>query len=364
MELLYQIALTQIEGVGNVLAKNLISYCGSATSVFKAKKSSLLKIPEIGEITANSVISFKDFSKAESELKFIEYHNIKTYFYASQNYPYRLKTNNDCPVLLYQLGDADLNADKIISIVGTRNPTDYGRNFCETLIENLAGTNVSIISGMAYGVDICAHKAALKNNLPTVGVLAHGLDRLYPAEHKKHAKSMMKSGGALVTEFLSGTNPDRENFPKRNRIVAGLSDAVIVVETALRGGSMITAELAWQYDRGLMALPGKINDEKSAGCNFLIKTNKAEMIENADDLLKSLGWTISKNSLPKQKELPINLSEEEKKLINLFKKENMLEIDKLISLSGLSSGQVALTLLDLEIKGIIKTLPGKRFQLL
>lgn len=364
MELLNQIALTQIEGVGNVLAKNLISYCGSATDVFKTKKSLLLKIPDIGEYTAKSIISFSDFSKAEKEVKFIEQHNIKTYFYASQNYPYRLKSNNDCPILLYQLGDADINTDKIISIVGTRKPTEYGKNFCENLIENIAETNTTIISGMAYGIDICAHKAALKNNLPTVGVLAHGLDRLYPAEHKKFAKNIIENGGSLLTEFLSGTNPDRENFPKRNRIVAGLSDAVIVIETAIRGGSMITAELAWQYDRVLMALPGKINDEKSAGCNFLIKTNKAEMIENAVDLLHSLGWDIIKGNNIKQKELPINLSEDEMLIYNLLNEKKFIEIDEIISISGLNSGKVALTLLDLEIKGFIKSLPGKRFQLL
>lgn len=364
MELLYQIALTQIEGVGNVLAKNLISYCGNASEVFKAKKSQLLKIPDIGEYTANSVLNFKEFGKAENELKFIEQHKIKTYFYASQNYPYRLKSNNDCPILLYQIGDANLNAEKIIAIVGTRKPTEYGKNFCESFINEIAGTNATIISGMAYGVDICSHKAALKNNLPTVGVLAHGLDRLYPAEHKKYAKNMMKNGGALVTEFLSGTKPDRENFPRRNRIVAGLSDAVIVIETALRGGSMITAELAWQYDRVLMALPGRAKDEKSAGCNFLIKTNKAEMIENATDLLKSMGWDFDSQRLPKQKTLPLNLNEQEQLLLNLFNQKNSIEIDEIITLSGLNSGQTALTLLDLEIKGLIKTLPGKKFQIL
>ncbi|NUM30793.1 MAG: DNA-protecting protein DprA [Bacteroidetes bacterium] len=364
MELLYQIAITQIEGVGNVIAKNLISHCGSASAVFKAKKSTLLKIPEIGEYTANSVINFKDFIKAENELKFIEKHKIQTYFYASQNYPYRLKSNSDCPIILYQLGNTDLNAEKIVAIVGTRKPSEYGKNFCEKLINDLSELNVTVISGMAFGVDICAHKVSLKNNLPTVGILAHGLDRVYPAEHKKYAENMIKNGGALVTEFLSGTNPDRENFPRRNRIVAGLSDAVVVVETALRGGSMITAELAWQYDRLIFALPGRTNDEKSVGCNFLIKTNKAEMIENANDLIKSLGWNIEKNIKSKQKQLPINLNEDEKQIFNLFKNTETLEIDKIINLSGLNSGQVALTLLDLEIKGYIKTLPGKRFQIL
>lgn len=364
MELQYQIALTLVDGVGPVIAKNLISYCGSASAVFKAKKSTLIKIPEIGEVTAKAVLAFTDFKKAEDELKFIEKHKIKTFFYASADYPYRLKSTSDCPVVLYQLGNADLNADKIIGIVGTRKPTEYGKQFCEKLLEDLNGTGITVISGMAYGIDVCAHKAALKNQLPTVGVLAHGLDRLYPADHKKHVQPMIDGKGGLITEFLSGTIPDRENFPKRNRIVAGLCDALIVVETAHRGGSMITAELAWQYDRTLMALPGRSNDEKSTGCNFLIKTNKAEMIENSLDLVRSLGWDTASKLPPSQRLLPIDLSPEETLLWNLFKEKPLMEIDEIIGVSNFSSSKAALTLLDLEFKGLIKTLPGKRFQLL
>lgn len=364
LELESQIALTLIEGIGPITAKNLISHCGSASDVFKTKKSSLLKIPEVGQFTASAVCDFKDFAKAEQELKFIEKHNIKTYFYASKNYPYRLKSVADSPVILYQLGNANLNSERIIGIVGTRMPSDYGRNFCENLVESLSGTNTLIISGMAYGIDVCAHKASIKNNLPTVGVLAHGLDRLYPPQHKKYARAMMKQAGGLITEFLSGTNPDRENFPKRNRIVAGLCDALVVVETATRGGSMITAELAWQYDRSLFALPGRHNDEKSAGCNFLIKTNRAEMIETTEDLIKSMGWDNDSKNIPQQRILPLDLSESETLLYNLFNKKKLMEIDELIKTSGLSSSQAALTLLDLEFKGFIKPLPGKRFQLL
>ncbi len=364
MELQYQIALTLVEGVGPVIAKNLISYCGSASAVFKAKKSTLLKIPEIGMVTASAVLEFKDFNKAEEELKFIEKHKIKTFFYASKDYPYRLKSTPDCPVILYQLGNADLNAEKIIGIVGTRKPTEYGKHFCEKLVEDLSGTGLTVISGMAYGIDISSHKAALKNQLPTVGVLAHGLDRLYPAEHKKYVQAMIDNKGGLVTEFLSGTNPDRENFPKRNRIIAGLCDALIVVETGQKGGSMISAELAWQYDRTLMALPGRSGDEKSAGCNFLIKTNKAEMIENSLDLVRSLGWDAAVKLPPSQRLLPIDLSKDETHLWNIFKEKQVMEIDEIISVSSFSSSQAALTLLDLEFKGLIKTLPGKRFQLL
>ena len=352
-----------MDGVGPVLAKNLISYCGSASEVFKAKRSTLLKIPVIGEVTASAVLAFKDFSKAEAELKFIDKHNIKTYFYASKDYPYRLKSIPDCPVILYQLGNADLNPDKIIGIVGTRKPSEYGKNFCEKLIAELTETGVTVISGMAYGIDICAHKAALKHQLPTVGVLAHGLDKMYPAEHKKYALEMALKQGGVVTENLSGTIPERENFPKRNRIVAGLCDALIVIETARKGGSMITAELAWEYDRTLMALPGRNIDNNSAGCNYLIKTNRAEMIENTEDLLQTMRWDAPNKVLPAQRALPLDLSKEESLIWNLLKEKNLMEIDEIISVSSLSSSQAALTLLDLEFKGYIKPLPGKRFQL-
>ncbi len=364
MELLYQIALTQINGVGAVLAKNLISYCGSASEVFKTKKSTLLKIPDIGLFTANSVLAFNDFKRAETELSFIEKNKIKPLFYADPNYSYRLRSTVDCPVLLYQLGAANLNADKIIGIVGTRTPTEYGKQFCDRLVEDLSHTGCMIISGMAYGIDICAHKAALKFGLPTLGVMAHGLDKLYPSVHKKHVDSMILNQGGLVTEFISNTNADRENFPRRNRIVAGLCDAIIVIETARRGGSMITAELAWQYDRNLLALPGRIGDEKSEGCNYLIKTNKAEMIESALDLEKSLGWDMATKLPAAQRSLPIDLSQEETIIWTLIKEKKIIGIDEIVSVSTLGNSRVALTLLDLEFKGFIKSLPGKRFQLL
>lgn len=364
MELPYQIALTCVEGVGPVIAKNLISYCGSASEVFKQKKTSLLKIPEVGEKVARAILEYKSFDRAENELHYLEKNHIKAHFYTSKQYPYRLKSNADCPVLLYQAGDADLNAEKMISVVGTRKPSEYGTAFCDNLIQEISGLGITVISGMAYGIDICAHKAALKNNIPTLGVLAHGLDRIYPSEHARQARSMREGGGALVSEFVSGTAPDRENFPKRNRIVAGLCDALVVVETAKRGGSMITAELAWQYDRTLLAVPGRAGDEKSAGCNYLIKTNKAELIENAWDLIKALGMDTLNKTKPSQKSLPLDFSQEETLLWNLFKSKPVMEIDEIMSISKLSSSQAALTLLDLEFKGYIKSLPGKRFQLI
>ena len=246
-ELLYQIALKQIHGVGDVLAKNLIAYCGSASAVFKAKKEELIKIPQVGEYVAQIVLSAKNnieiFKRAEQEIKFIEEENITPLFFTDAAYPNKLKHCNDAPILLFYKGNADLNNQKIVAVIGTRNATDYGKQQTEKLIQDLATENVLVISGLAYGIDVYAHKAALANKLDTVGVLAHGLDDLYPSLHTNVANKMVHQGG-LLTEFLSQTNPDKENFPKRNRIVAGMSDAVVVVESKRTGGALITAEIA------------------------------------------------------------------------------------------------------------------------
>lgn len=353
-----------VNGVGPVIAKHLLSNCGNASAVFKTGTSQLRKIPEVSEQVAQSIIRFKDFARAEDEVRFMEQNGIQALFYTDPGYPWRLKSNADCPILLYQRGNTNLNSDRMLAVVGTRMPTDTGRNFCEQLITDLQSEGITVVSGMAYGIDICAHRSALKNHLQTVGVLAHGLDRLYPAAHQKHIREIVDQGGSLITEFTTGTIPDRENFPKRNRIVAGLCDVVVVVETALKGGSMITAELAWQYDRILMALPGRYNDEKSEGCNQLIQSNKAELIRNADDLLKAAGWNKAPKQVRRQVPIPLNLNEKESILMQLLQQKSPRGIDELVLLSGLSSSQTALTLLDLECNGYLKTLPGKQFELL
>ena len=265
-QLLYHIAITSIPNIGDITAKKLIAYCGSSEQVFCEKKSVLEKIPGIGGINASKIISHKTeaLAIAEEELVFIKKNNIKPLFYLNDNYPKRLLHCEDGPVLLYSKGDVEYNNPKVVSIVGTRKATDYGKEFCDKIVEELASHNPLIVSGLAYGIDVCSHKAALKNNIPTVGVLAHGLDRLYPSQHSSIANKMLENGG-LLSDYKSRTNPDRENFPKRNRIVAGLSDLTIVIESSKKGGSLITAYLANDYNRDVFALPGRLNDSQSEG---------------------------------------------------------------------------------------------------
>ncbi|HXD91600.1 MAG TPA: DNA-processing protein DprA, partial [Bacteroidia bacterium] len=311
-ELLYNIILKQTQGVGDIIAKNLIAYCGSAGAVFKATKKDLLKIPQVGEHVAQIILNSRGaaeiFKRAEEEIKFIEEENITPLFFTDATYPNKLKHCNDAPTLLFYKGNADLNKEKIIAVIGTRNATDYGKQLTEKLIADLSAENILVVSGLAYGIDVYAHKAALANNLDTVGVLGHGLDKLYPSLHTNIASKMVNQGG-LLTEFMSQTTPGRENFPKRNRIVAGMCDAVIVVESKITGGALITAEIAHTYNRDVFAFPGNAETEFSAGCNMLIKRNKASLIENAADLLYAMGWEQTENKKPKSNQfvLPINL---------------------------------------------------------
>ena len=292
MSILHQVALTYVKNIGPYYAKSIISHLGSADRVFTVAPSKLLKIEGIGEKRAemfNKTILDDALRKADEELKFIEKNNIDVIFYTDPRYPKRLKQCNDSPLLLYNKGNADLNLQRIISIVGTRNATEYGKHLCRQLVEELQPYNVLVISGLAYGIDICAHKECVKVGVPTVGVLGHGLDKLYPAQNRSTAEKMIENGG-LLTEYPSGTKPDRENFPQRNRIVAGMADATIVVEAGIKGGALITAEIANSYNRDVFAFPGRIGDDYSEGCNFLIRHNKASLLMSAADLAYSLGW--------------------------------------------------------------------------
>ena len=345
-DLLYQIALTLVPNIGNVHAKALVNIYGDAHSVFKAKKKDLENIEGIGTVRANSIKAFADFSSSEEEIAFIEKYKITPLFISDKNYPQRLLNCYDCPTLLFYRGTADLNTSKIISIVGTRSNSDYGKNICEKLIEDLSGENILVVSGLAFGIDTIAHKAALKNNLQTAGVLAHGLDRIYPTQNKNLAKQMVEHGG-LLTEFLSHSTPDKQNFPKRNRIVAGMSDAVIVIETGKKGGSLITAELGNNYNKDVFAIPGRIGDTKSEGCNYLIKNNKAALINGADDLLEMMNWTDTKPKVKKQRELFIELSPDEKIVVDILNQQENIHIDELYFKSGLSSSAAAAALLFL-----------------
>jgi DNA processing protein len=362
-ELLYQIALTLVPNIGDVKAKALINHFGQASSVFHASKKALEAIEGLGAKAMNSILQFKDFTRAEEEMNFIKKYKITPLFLTDKNYPQRLLNCYDSPPLLYYKGTADLNCPKIIAVVGTRNHNEYGKNITEKLVGDLANEDVLIVSGLAFGIDSIAHKSALKNNIKTVGVLAHGLDRMYPPQNTALAKQMIASGG-LLTEFKNNTNPDKQNFPGRNRIVAGISDAIVVIESGLKGGSLITAELANGYNKDVFAFPGRAGDTKSEGCNYLIRNNKASLITSAEDLIESMGWKkVQKPALKKQRELFIELSPNEKIVVDILQAQEQVHIDELYFKSKLSSSAVAQALLMLEMQGVVFSLPGKIYKM-
>lgn len=363
-DLIYQIALTQVPHIGDVHSKALVNHFGSAEAIFKASKKELDFLDGIGSVRAASIKSFNNFSEAEKEIAFIEKFKITPLFINSENYPKRLLNCYDSPALLFYKGNADLNTSKVIAIVGTRSHGDYGKSICEKLVNELIDEDVLIISGLAYGIDSVAHKSAVRNNLKTVGVLAHGLDTVYPSQNKTLAREMIKHGG-LLTEFKSNTIPDKQNFPSRNRIVAGMSDCIVVIESGIKGGSLITAELGNGYNKDVFAFPGRITDHKSEGCNYLIKNNKAALITSANDLLELMGWKkVVKPNARKQRALFIDLTSEEKIITGLFDTTDSLHIDELYLKSKLSSSAVAQALLMLEMQGIIASLPGKTYKML
>ncbi len=363
-ELVYRIALTLIPGVGPVLARNLVSYCGSVEGVFSEKMQHLLKIPEIGPVTAASITRHRFFERAEQEMRFIEQHNVRALFYLDEHFPKRLGNCMDAPVMLYYTGNHDLNSSRMLAVVGTRKATDYGRKITEELITGLVARNITVISGLAYGIDICAHKTAVKLQVPTIGVLGHGLDRLYPDSHRSTAAKMLQNGG-LLTEYPSETKPDKENFPQRNRIIAGICDAVLVIEAARKGGALITAHIADSYNRDVFAVPGRLNDPWSEGCNHLIKTNKAVLIESAADIEYMMGWEDQPEKTRKQtqRQLFIEFSEDEKVLVDMLEKNGSMHIDALCLDSALPMSKVSMNLLNLEFNGVLKSLPGKIYEL-
>ena len=363
-ELLYLLALLKIEGVGDIVAKKLINHCGSAEKIFKTKASILSSIDGIGQVLIKKLKDKTVFILAEAELKFIQKNNINCLFYQDENYPDRLKHCIDGPVLLFSSGNINLNNRKIISIVGTREITSYGTEFCKKLIEDLAPLNPIIVSGFAYGVDIVAHKAALDHNLQTIGVVAHGLNQVYPKAHKKYVTKIEEYGGFL-TEFWSTSNPEKENFVKRNRIVAGMSEATIVIESAEKGGSLITANLANDYNRDVFAVPGRISDKYSQGCNTLIKTQRANMLTSAADLMYMLNWELeSPNQHRKavQKQLFITLDADEQKIYDYLLEHGKEELDILALDCGFPVFKMSSMLMNMELKGLIRPLPGKMFE--
>ncbi len=366
-DLKYKVALTMVPKVGHLLAKKLVAHCGSAEAVFKEKKAALLKIQNIGPSIAQSIYAFKDFKAVEHEINYAADNDIKIVYYLDQAYPYRLNECYDAPIILYTKGKIDLNPKRIIAIVGTRNPTQYGRAMTEKLIQELADSEVTIVSGMAYGIDIISHKTAVQNQLATIGVLAHGFSTIYPAAHKSFAEKIIsKNQGALISEYNSQFLPEREHFPMRNRIVAGMADATVVVESKSSGGSLITAEIANAYARDVFAFPGKACDEFSAGCNKLIKTNKAALIDNANDIKYLMRWLDL--DLKKIEEQSANhavhnseLTETQNAILALLQKQGNLHVDQMIQMLHILSSDLAVLLFELEMKAMIKSLPGKQY---
>ncbi|MCH2046796.1 MAG: DNA-processing protein DprA [Saprospiraceae bacterium] len=361
-ELLYRIALSFIPKLGNQTIKKSLDYFGSAEYIFEQATKKELQAAKFKRNWTEAVAQKTTLNRAEKELKFIDQYKIQPLPYESSKYPQRLKNCHDAPHLLYYKGNSNLNTARIVSIVGTRKPTTRGIICCEQLIDDLKTYDVLITSGLAYGVDITAHKRSLKNNIDTVGVVAHGLDQIYPIKHRKTAQEMVKQGG-ILSEFTSGMEPLQSNFPMRNRIIAGMADAIVVIETAKKGGSMITAYLANEYNKDVFAVPGRTEDSNSKGCNHLIKTHRAALLESAEDIAYIMGWQRKKDSSI-QKRLFIELNKQEQKITNLLVGQDPVHMEDLILQTQMSTSKIATLLLELELKGIVKALPGNYFRLL
>ena len=365
-DLHYVLALQKVDGVGDIVAKKLINHCGSAKEVFDAKTSHLKTIDGVGDFLIKNLKDKTSLTKAEEEVKFIQNEKIDFIYYQDVNYPDRLKHCIDGPIVLFASGNLDFKNRRMISIVGTRQITSYGTEFCKKLIEDLAVFNPIIVSGFAYGVDIVAHQAAMENNLQTVGVLAHGLNQIYPKTHKKYVAKMEQNGGFL-TEFWSSSNPDKENFVRRNRIVAGMSEATIVIESAEKGGSLITANLANDYNRDVFAVPGRISDKFSQGCNDLIKTQRANLLTSAADLAYILNWELEQTSTSNsgktiQKQLFVSLDNDEQKIYDYLQKNGKQLLDVIAIDCEFPIFKISSILLNMELKGVIRPLPGKLFE--
>jgi DNA processing protein len=364
--LIYKIALSFIPLIGDINAKKLVAYVGSAEGIFKEKKSNLLKIPGIGNVIANHISNNDALKHAEEEVEFVCENNIKPLYYLDDDYPERLKNCPDGPVILYAKGEKpEVHPPKIISIVGTRHPSQEGIHNCARLIEELAQRHpeLIIISGLAYGIDACAHKNALKHQLKTFAVVGHGLDMIYPSLHHKMANEMLKTGG-WISDFPGNTKIEGQNFVKRNRIIAGLSDATVVIESAIKGGALTTADIANSYDREVFSFPGRVSDMYSKGCNALVKKNKAVLIETAKDLEYYMKWDIKKENKQQyiQQKLFVDLPDDEKNVLEVLKKEGEQTIDQLSNMLNIPPYQISPLLLNLEFSGLVRCLPGKVYK--
>lgn len=360
----HQIALSMLQGVGPKTARLLVAYMGSASAIFESKASLKTTVPGFSRERFRSLNRTKALIDAEQTMKFVEKNKISTHFFASNEYPYRLKQCPDAPIVLYSKGEPQLNKDRSIAIVGTRNMTTYGKKIVHQLIDYLEPFDIQIISGLAYGVDNEAHRCCINRGISTIGVLGHGLDRIYPARNKKTATYMLHAtDSGLLTEFPHNTLPDRENFPQRNRIVAGMTDATIVVESGAKGGSLITAHLANDYNRDVFAFPGNIDQEFSKGCNSLIANDKAHLITCGKDVTDLLDWNRTGIKKPIQGNLFENLNGDEKKVVKLIKEFEKVSLDVLSFRLKQPVAALSGMLLGLEIKGIVMMLPGQKYTL-
>jgi len=361
-QLMYALALQHVPKIGATTAKKLISHCGSAEAVLKEKHATLLKIDGIGIMTLQSLFDKIHLQEAEQELQFIRDNKIITHYFTEETYPERLKHCIDGPIVLFQSGNINLKQQRIISIVGARKITTSGVAFCEKLVEALSSFNPIIVSGFAYGTDITAQKAAVRHNLQTIGCLAHGLNQIYPKVHKKYVADIENYGG-FYTDFWSTDAFDRNNFLKRNRIIAGLSEATIVIESAEKGGSLVTADIANSYNREVFAVPGRTTDSQSVGCNNLIKFQKAHLLSHPLDVPYILNWDVDTNKKPTvQQELFVELNSDETIIYNFLKEHGKTMLDVIALQCEMPTYKLASLLLNMELKGVIRPLPGKLFE--
>lgn len=355
-----------IPGLGNVLIRQLIGYCGGIEAVLSEKPGRLQKIPGIGPKTIAALKDAKSkyADKVAEQMDFIKSKKVNAVHYLDKNYPQRLKELKDAPLLLFHKGDFSLNAPRTVAIVGTRRPSFYGKDRLAKIVKGLHQYNVQIISGLAYGIDQAAHQNACDLNIPNIGVLGHGLDRIYPFQHKALSEQMVKQGGGLLTEYIYGIKPERDNFPARNRIIAGMADAVLVIETKKSGGSMITAKIAFSYNRDVFALPGNVGIQTSEGCNGMIKNNSAYLMETADDVAEQMGWNgnagLNLQFEPEPKAAHL-LAGKEKEVYEILKGKRQLHKDELTHAVAFSAHELSSILLNMELKGLVKQLPGNFF---
>lgn len=361
-DLFYVLALQRVKGIGDINAKKLIAFCGSAKKVFECKTHQLEKINGIGSYTLRNLKNAENFSEAEKEIQYITKNKIAYSYFLDEDFPTHLKHCVDAPILIFKKGNINLKSGPLISIVGTRNNTSYGKSVCENIIEGLKPYNPIIISGFAYGTDITAHKLAIKHNLQTIGILAHGFEKMYPKSHIKYLEQVTNNGG-FITDFWHNDKLIRENFLKRNRIIAGISEATIIIESAEKGGALVTADIANSYNREVLAVPGRTTDVYSKGCNMLLKQNKAAILTSAEDFITLLNWDVkSKVTKPIQKELFISLIDDEKTIHDFLVENGKTQLDFIALQCKIPIYKVATTLFNLEMKGIVKPLPGKLYE--